>query len=160
MRPNRLLTRYALSNARVERHSRAQMRCHSICISPYRLAVNRTLRPTYRKQYIGTPVVLMGGSIGGALAIDFAVEHPDAVSKLVLVDPQVRFIPNTRVLPTPGLSKDCTGEVGSRRGRLRERTLPGPSRRLLPSVCFPANKKLSRQAPTAHTTQHTRVCIP
>jgi pimeloyl-ACP methyl ester carboxylesterase len=31
----------------------------------------------------------MGGSIGGALAIDFAVEHPDAVSKLVLVDPQV-----------------------------------------------------------------------
>ena len=33
----------------------------------------------------------MGGSIGGALAIDFAVEHPDAVSKLVLVDPQVLF---------------------------------------------------------------------
>jgi pimeloyl-ACP methyl ester carboxylesterase len=30
----------------------------------------------------------MGGSIGGALAIDFAVEHPDAVAKLVLVDPQ------------------------------------------------------------------------
>eukprot|EP00959_Pyramimonas_sp_CCMP1952_P060352 1260937-Pyramimonas_sp.AAC.1 len=31
----------------------------------------------------------MGGSIGGAIAIDFAVEHPDAVEKLILVDPQV-----------------------------------------------------------------------
>ena len=31
------------------------------------------------KQYIGTPMVLVGGSIGGAFAIHFALEHPDAV---------------------------------------------------------------------------------
>jgi pimeloyl-ACP methyl ester carboxylesterase len=42
------------------------------------------------KQYIGTPIVLLGGSIGGAFAIDFALNHPDAVGKLVLVDPQVK----------------------------------------------------------------------
>lgn len=41
------------------------------------------------RQYVGTPIVLVGGSIGGAFAIDFAREHPDAVDKLVLVDPQV-----------------------------------------------------------------------
>jgi len=54
----------------------------------YSPKAKRQLLYDFWKQYIGTPVVLMGGSIGGALAIDFAVEHPDAVSKLVLVDPQ------------------------------------------------------------------------
>lgn len=54
----------------------------------YSPKAKRQLLYDFWKQYIGTPVVLMGGSIGGALAIDFAVEHPDAVAKLVLVDPQ------------------------------------------------------------------------
>lgn len=35
------------------------------------------------------PVVLVGASVGAATAIDFAAEHPEAVSKLVIIDGQV-----------------------------------------------------------------------
>ena len=33
-------------------------------------------------------MTLLGASLGGAIALDFALAHPDAVAKLVLVDPQ------------------------------------------------------------------------
>jgi len=36
----------------------------------------------------GRKMVLCGASLGGAIALDFAVEHPEAVEKLVLVDSQ------------------------------------------------------------------------
>lgn len=36
--------------------------------------------------YIGKPVILVGASMGGAAAIDFALSHPEAVSQLVLLD--------------------------------------------------------------------------
>eukprot|EP00466_Bigelowiella_natans_P007344 jgi/Bigna1/90806/estExt_fgenesh1_pg.C_800009 len=42
----------------------------------------------YWKQHIGKPIVLCGASLGGAVAIDFALEHPDAVAGLVLIDAQ------------------------------------------------------------------------
>ncbi|KAL3680082.1 hypothetical protein R1sor_023038 [Riccia sorocarpa] len=42
----------------------------------------------YWRTYIKRPMVLVGASLGGSIAIDFAVEHPDAVEKLVLVDAQ------------------------------------------------------------------------
>ncbi|KAL2612992.1 hypothetical protein R1flu_024684 [Riccia fluitans] len=42
----------------------------------------------YWKTYIRKPVVLVGASLGGSIAIDFAVAHPDAVEKLVLIDAQ------------------------------------------------------------------------
>jgi pimeloyl-ACP methyl ester carboxylesterase len=35
---------------------------------------------------IGRPVVLVGASMGGAAAIDFALTYPEAVQKLVLID--------------------------------------------------------------------------
>jgi pimeloyl-ACP methyl ester carboxylesterase len=38
------------------------------------------------QEYIGKPVILVGASMGGAAAIDFALSHPDAVSQLVLLD--------------------------------------------------------------------------
>ena len=38
------------------------------------------------KAKIDQPVVLVGASMGGAAAIDFALSHPDAVAKLVLID--------------------------------------------------------------------------
>ena len=34
------------------------------------------------------PITLVGASLGGAIAMDFAQEHPDAVSRLVLLDSQ------------------------------------------------------------------------
>lgn len=33
-------------------------------------------------------MVIVGTSLGGAIAMDFAVEYPEAVDKLVLVDAQ------------------------------------------------------------------------
>jgi len=38
------------------------------------------------KTLIGEPVVLVGASMGGAVAIDFALTYPDAVKQLVLLD--------------------------------------------------------------------------
>mmetsp|Transcript_10431 Transcript_10431/g.29691 ORF Transcript_10431/g.29691 Transcript_10431/m.29691 type:complete len:387 (+) Transcript_10431:51-1211(+) len=40
------------------------------------------------KEYVGRPMVLVGASLGGAVAIDFAHAYPEAVSKIVLVDAQ------------------------------------------------------------------------
>ncbi|CAO2830216.1 unnamed protein product [Amaranthus hypochondriacus] len=41
------------------------------------------------KLYIKRPMVLVGPSLGAAIAIDFAVNHPESVSKLVLIDASV-----------------------------------------------------------------------
>ena len=38
------------------------------------------------QQVIGQPVVLVGASMGGGVAIDFAVSHPEALRQLVLID--------------------------------------------------------------------------
>lgn len=38
------------------------------------------------KSLIQQPVILVGASMGGAAAIDFALAHPEAVEKLVLID--------------------------------------------------------------------------
>lgn len=41
------------------------------------------------EQAIGSPVTIVGTSLGAAFAADFAVSFPEAVSRLVLLDPQV-----------------------------------------------------------------------
>ncbi|KAM7252520.1 hypothetical protein ACFE04_024403 [Oxalis oulophora] len=41
------------------------------------------------KSYIRRPMVLVGPSLGAAVAIDFAVNHPEAVENLVLIDASV-----------------------------------------------------------------------
>lgn len=38
------------------------------------------------KTCIGQPMILVGASMGGAVAIDFALTYPDAVQQLVLID--------------------------------------------------------------------------
>jgi len=44
------------------------------------------------------PMVLVGASLGGAAAIDFAVRHPECVAAVVLVDAQA-FVEGTPQLP-------------------------------------------------------------
>ncbi len=38
------------------------------------------------QQVIGQPVILVGASMGGGVAIDFAVSHPEWVERLILID--------------------------------------------------------------------------
>ncbi len=37
----------------------------------------------------GRPVVLVGTSLGGTVAIDYATSHPEDLERLVLIDAQV-----------------------------------------------------------------------
>jgi pimeloyl-ACP methyl ester carboxylesterase len=48
-------------------------------------SIKTHLYSTWEK-LIGQPVVLIGASMGGAAAIDFALTYPEAVSQLVLID--------------------------------------------------------------------------
>ncbi|KAL6961190.1 Alpha/beta hydrolase domain-containing protein vte7 [Sarracenia purpurea var. burkii] len=41
------------------------------------------------KSHIRRPMILVGPSLGGAAAIDFAVNYPEAVKRLVLINPSV-----------------------------------------------------------------------
>jgi len=47
---------------------------------------------SFWQQNIGRPMALVGGSLGGAIALDFALAYPEAVEKLVLIDAQVCVI--------------------------------------------------------------------
>lgn len=51
------------------------------------------------KYYIKKPMILVGPSLGAAVAIDFVVYHPEAVSKLVLIDASV-YAEGTREMST------------------------------------------------------------
>lgn len=55
----------------------------SIAIAPS--TIRQHLYATWQ-QLIDRPVALLGASLGGAIAIDFALRHPDCVERLILVD--------------------------------------------------------------------------
>ena len=58
--------------------------------NPYGDAGNMALIDGLIAKYAGGhPVVLVGHSAGGALAAEYALEYPDAVSGLILVDPAI-----------------------------------------------------------------------
>jgi len=49
-------------------------------------AVQEHLHAFWRDHYDSEPVIVVGASLGGAVALDFAASHPEAVAGLVLVD--------------------------------------------------------------------------
>ncbi len=53
---------------------------------PFSPAAIKTHLYSFWKTLIARPVILVGASMGGAAAIDFALTYPDAVQKLVLID--------------------------------------------------------------------------
>ena len=53
---------------------------------PYGVDTIREHLFCFWKSYIQQPVILVGASMGGAAAIDFTLTHPEAVTKLVLID--------------------------------------------------------------------------
>jgi len=57
----------------------------SVDPAPWTL-VRQHLHAFWRQQLDGAPVVLVGASLGGAVALDFAAAHPEAVRALVLID--------------------------------------------------------------------------
>jgi pimeloyl-ACP methyl ester carboxylesterase len=50
---------------------------------------NATLLDTFIRETIGRPVILVGNSMGGAVAALYAAAHPDTVDGLVLIDPSL-----------------------------------------------------------------------
>ncbi|KAJ4834886.1 hypothetical protein Tsubulata_049521 [Turnera subulata] len=58
-------------------------------LPPCDVASKRRHLYQFWKSYIQRPVILVGPSLGAAVAIDFAVTHPEAVQKLVLIDASV-----------------------------------------------------------------------
>lgn len=58
-------------------------------LPPCGVASKRDHLYQFWKSYINKPMMLVGPSLGAAVAIDFAVNYPDAVDKLVLIDASV-----------------------------------------------------------------------
>ena len=53
---------------------------------PFTPAAIKTHLHHFWKTFMARPMILVGASMGGAAAIDFALTYPDAVEKLVLID--------------------------------------------------------------------------
>jgi pimeloyl-ACP methyl ester carboxylesterase len=51
-----------------------------------------------RSRILGKSITLGGGGTGATLATDFAVQHPSAIQRLLLLDP---YMPATSATPTP-----------------------------------------------------------
>ena len=97
------------------------------------LGANAELVHRFIKEVIGEPVILMGNSMGGHIAILEAADHPQWVTRLVLVDPAVPGVhvrrPETlgavAVLSVPGLAEIVIDRRARLLGpeRLVERTI-------------------------------------
>ena len=83
---------------------------------PQLLAYIATVSELIEKHARGRPVVLVGNSIGGAVALRIALDRPELVDRLVLVDPAgvgkgipewwqlIRIYPVLRVVASPALA--------------------------------------------------------
>ena len=59
------------------------------CATTSAAAKRRHLHAFWQQELGGRPMVLVGASLGGAIALDFAAAFPEAVEKMVLIDAQV-----------------------------------------------------------------------
>jgi len=64
------------------------------------LGANAKLVDSFIEEVIGEPVILIGNSMGGHIAILEAADHPQSVTRLVLVDPAVPGVHVRRPDPT------------------------------------------------------------
>jgi pimeloyl-ACP methyl ester carboxylesterase len=83
---------------------------------PQLVAYIETVTALIEEQAGGRPVVLVGNSVGGAVALRVALDHPELVDRLVLVDPAgvgrglpewwqlIRAEPLVRLLASPALT--------------------------------------------------------
>ena len=88
--PNRNVSTCTLSGRR--RYTVSQSVLSSMLAWQPRLSVP-DMQFSHVALQINRPMVVAGVSLGGAVALDFAVSHPEAVVKLVLVDAQVPLTP-------------------------------------------------------------------
>lgn len=70
-------------------------------ISSFSAEAKREHLHEFWREHIRRPAVVVGPSLGGAAAIDFAISHPEAVAKLVLIDAQgfAEGVGNVSALP-------------------------------------------------------------
>ncbi len=69
---------------------------------------------SFWQQKINRPVLIIGASMGGAVALDFALNHPDAVSQITLLDSAgLAPKPFSRFVMVPPLDRWATGFLGS-----------------------------------------------
>lgn len=84
----------------------------------------RQLRELLEAERVTGPVSLVGLSMGGAIALDYAAEHPERVSKIVLVAPVCFNDPPSaaRLLAFPGCADWIMAAFGK---RFFLKTIPG-----------------------------------
>jgi pimeloyl-ACP methyl ester carboxylesterase len=118
------------------------------------LGANEELVSGFIARLFDEPVVLMGNSMGGHISILVGADHPELVSRLVLVDPAVPGVHVRRPAPpmlgvmaalsVPGLAENLLDR------RLRSVSVEQLVRETLALVCADPSR-LSRQIVEAHT---------
>jgi len=99
---------------------------------------NQRLLDRFLNEVSGTPVILVGNSMGGLISILQAAEHPSTVAGLILIDPalpmSLRAFPDPRVLAT--FSAFLVPALGRQLLSLRRATTPtDESARALLELC-------------------------
>jgi len=124
-----------------------------VAITP---AVKRAHLRAFQQQVLGgRRMTLLGASLGGAVAIDFAYHHPDLVDKVVLVDAQ-GFIDG--IGPMSGARRARPPRPPPRRASLRARGARPPPRPASPHPRLPASPPLPQPCPTGWPGRASRCC--
>jgi pimeloyl-ACP methyl ester carboxylesterase len=77
---------------------------------------------------IGEPVMVLGGSTGGSVALQLAIDHPHLVKRLVLVAAACRLSPRGRTIQAEMARLTKEGDVRRAWALMMETFAPGPLR--------------------------------